>query len=593
MPRPQPRRSSSLAALVGLTLSSGALGLACHHGRLPPRPDGAAVVVAAEEPAAEVGFTMADEVEPNDLLATAQPLSPTAETGAGVVGHLVPPPGSKAKDVDLFRVVVPSPPVAAGAPDGATPPRQRLRIEVHPDPSLVIAVDVLDDQGHALLSSVGATAGEAEGIPNLAVVPGSVFVRVRSAGASAGAGTAGASKGSAGGPLNAGANAAGRKDGGVPAANGYRLTVRLLPIEAGDEIEPNGRAALAGEVSAEGDIAGFLGWRHDEDWFRVPTAGLPEGGVLSADLEPVEGVAASLSVYDSVEHKMIEQHGRRGDRVALRNVRLPSSDPNVYVVVAAEAGRNLDTRYTLRLRSGDAKADAEIEPNDDPAHAVPLANGTVTGTLGPGDADVFRYTAPEPTELSVEVAPPPRVDVILEVLHEDGSLAMKVDGGKRGAPEKIANLFVGGVVFLRLTPKKGEGNLDDPYRVTVAGRPIEAGAEREPNNTTATATALPPNVAGSGLIFPRGDIDFWMVGPPPGGAGALNINVRSIPGMTLDVRVRGLGAGHELARFRVGSDGSAPTRVVSEAEGCCLIEIRDAAGRAANPKDRYLLTVSP
>jgi len=277
----------------------------------------------------------------------------------------------------------------------------------------------------------------------------------------------------------------------------------------------------------------------------------------------------------------------------LRNVRLPSSDPNVYVVVAAEAGRNLDTRYTLRLRSGDAKADAEIEPNDDPAHAVPLANGTVTGTLGPGDADVFRYTAPEPTELSVEVVPPPRVDVILEVLHEDGSLAMKVDGGKRGAPEKIANLFVGGVVFLRLTPKKGEGNLDDPYRVTVAGRPIEAGAEREPNNTTATATALPPNVAGSGLIFPRGDIDFWMVGPPPGGAGALNINVRSIPGMTLDVRVRGLGAGHELARFRVGSDGSAPTRVVSEAEGCCLIEIRDAAGRAANPKDRYLLTVSP
>ena len=371
------------------------------------------------------------------------------------------------------------------------------------------------------------------------------------------------------------------------------MTVRLLPFEAGDEVEPNGKAALAGEVSAESDIAGFLGWRHDEDWFRVPTAGLPEGGVLSADLEPVEGVSASLAVYDSVEHKMIEQHGRRGDRVALRNVRLPSSDPNVYVVVSADSGRNLDKRYTLRLRSGDAKADAEIEPNDDPAHAFPLGNGTVTGTLGPGDADVFRYTAPEPTELSVEVAPPPRVAVVLEVLHEDGSLAMKVDSAKRGAPEKIANLFVGGVVLLRLSPKKGEGNLDDAYRITVAGRPIEAGAEREPNNTTATATALPPNVPGSGLIFPRGDIDYWMAGPPPGSAGALNVNVRSIPGMTLDVRVRGLGAGHELARFHVVSDGSAPTRVVPEAEGCCLIEIRDAAGRAANAKDRYTLSLSP
>ena len=583
MPRPQPRRSlRSTAALVGL---GGALGLGCHHNRLPPNPDGAAVVVAAEEPAAEIGFTMADEIEPNDLLANAQPLSPTAETGAGVGGHLVPAPGSKARDVDLFRVVVPSPPVVSGTPDaGAAPPRQRLRIEVHPDPSLVIAVDVLDDQGHALLSSVGATAGEAEGIPNLAVVPGNVFVRVRSGTTPPGVAVP---------PLTAGAKKDAKKDAGVPAGGGYRLTVRLFPFEAGDEVEPNGKAALAGEVSPETDIAGFLGWRHDEDWFRVPTAGLPEGGVLSADLEPIEGVAASLAVYDSVEHKMIEQHGRRGDRVALRNVRLPSSDPNVYVVVGADAGRNLDKRYTLRLRSGDAKADAEVEPNDDPAHAVPLANGTVTGTLGPGDADVFRYSAPEPTELSVEVTPPPRVDVVLEVLHEDGSLAMKVDGGKRGTPEKIANLYVGGTILLRLSPKKGDGNLDDSYRITVAGRPIEAGSEREPNNTPATATALPPNVSGSGLVFPRGDIDFWMATAPPSPTGGLNVNVRSIPGVTLEVRVRGLGAGHELARFRVGSDGSAPTRVVPEAEGCCVIEIRDAAGRAANPKDRYTLSLTP
>jgi len=577
MPRYPHRRNRWFAvAMVGV-LQAG-----CHRGgRLPPRPDGAAVVVTAEEPTAEVGFTMADEIEPNDLLANAQPLSPTAETGAGVVGHLVSAPGSKAKDVDLFRVVVPAPPVVTAAPDGGSaPPRQRLGIEVHPDPTLVIAVDVLDDQGHALLSSVGATPGDAEGIPNLAVVPGNVFVRVRPSPLQPG-------------PAAGGAAGAAKKDAGAAGTGGYRLTVRLLPFEPGDEVEPNGKAALAGEVAPESDIAGFLGWRHDEDWFRVPTAGLPEGGVLSAELEPVEGVAASLTVYDSVEHKMIEQHGKRGDRVALRNVRLPSSDPNIYVVVTADAGRNLDARYTLRLRSGDAKADSEVEPNDDPAHAVPLGNGTVTGTLGPGDADVFRYTAPEPTELSVELVPPPRVDVVLEVLREDGSAAMKVDGGKRGAPERIANLYVGGAVLLRLTPKKGEGNLDDPYRLTVAGRPIEAGAEHEPNGTAATATALPPNVVGSGLIFPKGDMDFWTTSVAPGSAGSLAVNVRGIAGMTLDVRVRGLTAGHELARFRVGSDGSAPTRVVPEADGCCVIEVRDAAGRVGNPKDRYTLSVTP
>ena len=567
-------------AIVILLAGFGAAG--CRRARLPPRPDGAAVVIAADEPAlAEVGFTMTDELEPNDLLANAQPLSPSAETGAGVVGRLAPTPGSKAKDVDLFRVVIPPPAVVSAGPDGAVaPPRQRLRIEVHPDPGLAISVDVLDEQGRALISSGGAVPGEAEGIPNLAVTPGNVFVRVKPGPVTAASSTASPVPGSS------------KKDAGPPPTGGYRLTVRLLPFEVGDEIEPNGKAALAGEVSPEGDIAGFLGWRHDEDWFRVPTAGLPEGGVLSAELEPVDGVAASLAVYDSVEHKMIEQHGRRGDRVALRNVRLPSSDPNVFVVVAADSGRNLDKRYTLRLRVEDAKADAEVEPNDDPAHAMPLADGTLTGTLGPGDADVFRYSTPEPTELSVDVVPPPRMDVVVDVLREDGTVVLRVDSGKRGAAEKIPNLFVSGAALLRISPKRGEGNLDDLYRITVAGRPIDAGSEHEPNGTPGTATSLPAGATGSGLIFPRGDIDFWTTTAVPDAAGTLAINVRGIAGLTLDVRARALGTSREVARFRVGSDASAPIRVTPQADGCCLIEIRESTGRAGNAKDRYTLSVS-
>jgi hypothetical protein len=262
------------------------------------------------------------------------------------------------------------------------------------------------------------------------------------------------------------------------------------------------------------------------------------------------------------------------------------------VVVSADSGRNLDKRYTLRLRAEDAKADAEVEPNDDPAHAMPLADGTLTGTLGPGDADVFRYSAPEPTELSVDVVPPPHVDVVVDVLREDGAVVLRVDSGKRGAAEKIPNLFVSGAVLLRLSPKKGEGNLDDLYRITVAGRPIDAGSEHEPNGTAGTATSLPAGATGSGLIFPRGDIDFWTTTTVPDAAGTLAINVRGIAGLTLDVRARALGTSREVARFRVGADASAPIRVTPQADGCCLIEIRESTGRAANAKDRYTLSVS-
>jgi len=266
-------------------------------------------------------------------------------------------------------------------------------------------------------------------------------------------------------------------------------------------------------------------------------------------------------------------------------------------LVSADSGRNLDVRYTLHLRPEEAKPDGEIEPNDDPAHAVPLADGTVTGTLGPGDADVYRYLASAPSELNVEVQPPPRIDVKVDVLREDGTTLMRVDAAKRGAPERLPNFFAAGAVFLRLQGAKGDGNLDEPYRVTVSSRPIEAGAEREPNGTAALASPLALGTTGSGLIFPRGDVDYWSVGAGAGATGAasesLGIAVRGISGMTLDVRVRPSSGGRELARFRAGADASAPTRVVRGTEACCLIEIRELTGKSANPKDRYSLVVTP
>jgi hypothetical protein len=251
---------------------------------LPSRPDGAAVVVASDS-VGDSGVTVSDEVEPNDLLATAQVLTPTSVMGVGIAGHLLAPSGSKAKDVDLYRVVVSPPAVVMAEADGSTsPPYQRLEIVVRPDAALSVSIDALDDLGKTLVASVGTVPGETEGIANLAVIPGTYFVRVKPGLAStSGAGAPGS------------ATAAVRRDAGIAngAAAAYRLTVRLLPFEAGDEVEPNGKGTLANDVVAGADVAGFLGWRHDEDWYRLPLAGLPEGSVLSADLDPPDQVGAS------------------------------------------------------------------------------------------------------------------------------------------------------------------------------------------------------------------------------------------------------------------------------------------------------------
>jgi hypothetical protein len=147
----------------------------------------------------------------------------------------------------------------------------------------------------------------------------------------------------------------------------------------------------------------------------------------------------------------------------------------VYLVVRAEGGRNLERRYTLHVRAELAKEGTETEPNDDPAHASPLPEGLTTGFLPPGDTDVFRYTPTAPTALDLEVTPPDRVNVKLEVLTADGQPLASADEGGRRQPERLVNLPVSQPVLVRLTQRRGEGNADEPYQLRVTSHaPTEA-----------------------------------------------------------------------------------------------------------------------
>jgi hypothetical protein len=434
---------------------------------------------------------------------------------------------------------------------------------VHPDLGLAVTVDALDDAGQVLIAAPGSQAGEAEGIPSMVVTPGTYFLRVR------------------------GAQAA--------AEGSYHIALRLQPLDPGEELEPNGKATLATEVAPNGEAVGYFGARHDQDWYRVPLDGLPEGSVLSADLEAVPGVTASLQVFDSVERKLTEARGRKEERVAMRNVRLAPAEPNIFLVVRAESGRNLDVRYNLRLRTEVAKpgaAGGDLEPNDDAQHASALTDGAVQGYLGRGDVDVYRYTAAEPLELNIEAAPPERVDMRVEIIREtDGALLLRADEGKRQEPERLPNLFVpAGSILIRLAAARGDGNPDEPYRLTVASHRPEPGAEREPNNTGGAATPLAPGTAGNGLLYPKGDVDFWQAPAQPDAAGEVAITLTGIVGMALDVRALSLSS-RELGHFKINGDAPVTNRLAVGGETCCLLQVREATGKAANFRDRYTVTV--
>jgi hypothetical protein len=430
-------------------LAIAALCAGCHRSAMPPRPDGAAVVVAPET--LDDGVPTAPELEPNDTLPRAQPLAVTPAAPVAISGTL---PAGK-RDVDLFRVDLPAPDAgtpAAPAGDAATPappPRLVLRADVRPAAGFAVTLDALDGAGHVLVTAVGQP-GEALAIPNLAARPGTTHLRVRPTGG----------EGEAGG--------------------GYRLVVRLNPFDAGAEIEPNGDAAHATELGAGGEAVGYLGWRHDQDWYRLSLAGIAEGSVLSVDLDPVAEVSASLALHGADGHKLTEARGRKGERVVLRNVRFPAGDPVVFVVVRADIGWSADARYNLRPRADLPKAGTEAEPNDDQAHAQTIGDGTVTGYLARGDVDFFRYATDGMALLDLEVAPPERGGVEVELTREDGALLARAQSGHHLPARITAQPIPGGPILIRVVPRHGPIDSDDPYRLTVSSRPAPAGGAPAP-----------------------------------------------------------------------------------------------------------------
>jgi hypothetical protein len=217
-----------------------------------------------------------------------------------------------------------------------------------------------------------------------------------------------------------------------PTSQTYKLTVELGDFELSEEREPNDGVASAQPVVMVGaaDFAGYLGWQHDQDYYRIPA---PEvASALDVDMDALEGVSASLQVLDGSGAKIAGGRGRRGERLALHNVTVPVAAVDAgagsaffYVVIRSEAGQNRTQRYVLHLILGMIRQDAEIEPNDNPAKATVVRDGMTTGFLQVGDVDYFRYLGEGQREVTFEVACPSHVRGKVEVVRQSDGRCLR------------------------------------------------------------------------------------------------------------------------------------------------------------------------
>jgi hypothetical protein len=92
----------------------------------------------------------------------------------------------------------------------------------------------------------------------------------------------------------------------------------------------------------------------------------------------------------------------------------------------------------------------------------------------------FRYLAGEPRELDIEVSPPSRVRVKVEVSRErDGQVLAEAVAAKAHQTVRILGFACSaGPILIRLSQGKHDGNASEPYLLKVVSRLAQRDAGR-------------------------------------------------------------------------------------------------------------------
>ena len=340
----------------------------------------------------------ADEIEPNDDVDVATRL---------VLGGTVHARIDPESDVDFFRIDV--------ASDGA------LAVEVSAVDDADLSLELRDASGTLLARSDRGAAHTKEGVPNLGVTAGRYVAIVR------GKRTGGKSKAAA--PT-------------LPL--GYEITAHIAqPAEAAPntEREPDDDRGTANDLIIGDSAVGYIGWSGDADVWKLSVEALSANNAIDVEIAAVEGIAFTLEVSDGLGRPLVVRKAPRGAGLVLRGL-VPSVPPRAspyhYLTLRATPS-NPETAYSLRVSAKNPDPDSEIEPNDTPETAMPIASdrAVVTGHWSPGDVDCYAIAAdPRPRTLDVVIATPREADFAAELVV-DGKVIGKSDVKGKGAVEKL------------------------------------------------------------------------------------------------------------------------------------------------------------
>jgi hypothetical protein len=567
----------------------------------------------AKPPAAPAGPRELREVEPNDSVDKAMPIAGPALIQAELAAD------PQRIDEDCYRIE------ALGGGKVAS-------IQASGIPGVDLALELLDRDGNhvASFNSEPEGAGEQLAAVNL--------------GAPAVVKVAGAKKGSGG---------------------AYTLRVSVADAQPDFEVEPNNRAVDATSLPLGKPMRGLLADRADEDWYRfevpippggdkapasagageaapaeaadatAPPAAVPQASqadarpplapaVVRLEVTGVPGVRLQVEIANQAQAVFYTARSREeGEGIQVRNLALRPGETSYFATVKAawvgtgkdaHRGYNTQAPYALSVALEEAGANAELEPNDEPQKATPLAgDGMRVGYFAPkGDVDYYLVRVDRPVLLKVELSGVDRVDSTLSLVRipEGGSEKEEVllaanDGGVREG-EILVDVAAGpgrdALLRVEAAPRLVNGkwardqeNPSEPYKLVITSRPDLGSDEREPNNKPELATPIELGRPVRGHVHPRRDEDFYL----------LDLS-RSPVKVPLKATLTGiLKVDVSLGLFRLEQDGK-PTLVqrsekgkgeqpeivrYSAEPGQYVFQVKDTKSWQSNYVDAYQLTV--
>ncbi len=294
-----------------------------------------------------------------------------------------------------------------------------------------------------------------------------------------------------------------------------------------DEREPDDDLAHAQPLEMPKGVRGTIaltaaGARPDEDWYQWVVAGAGRQ-VARVELSGVPGIQLGLEALDGDGQKLTASlDGGVGEAQVIPNLSVEAGH-TYYLRVRAQAAKHGGAQpppparpYSLLVIAADETLGEEREPNDVVAQANPLG-ADASGLFGRRhDEDWFQLEADAP-----DAGAPPGATVRLElsavegvapsvrIADAAGRTIAEARGGKgdelrlRNAPLPAGPALVG---------LRAESGFSTEARWTLRAQvepPLE-GAEVEPNDTRATATAVVAGRPVAGFLWP-GDVDVFRL----------------------------------------------------------------------------------